>query len=140
MSYGSLLRALDILPRSIYTRLRDSRHADLLGLNERPVRTGGEGSASVRNFAVAYNREWLPERPAAAGSVDTVITPERHEVTAEVLAQRHDLRLEATTQLGHELFIGGARVTPNDAFLGRIARTAPQLAGCNRLYRRLHRS
>src|ERR1035441_5197133 len=39
LAYGSLLNALDILPRSlIHTGLRHSRHADLLGLNECPVR------------------------------------------------------------------------------------------------------
>src|SRR5664279_1726826 len=43
LAYGSLLNALDILLRSIHTGLRNSRHADLLGLNECPVRTGCEG-------------------------------------------------------------------------------------------------
>jgi hypothetical protein len=44
LAYGSLLSALDIpLHCSIHTGLRDSRHADLLGLIECPVRTGREG-------------------------------------------------------------------------------------------------
>ncbi len=50
-AYGSLLNALDILPRSlVHTRLRDSRHADLLGLIECPVRTGRGGAGIPDNF------------------------------------------------------------------------------------------
>lgn len=47
-AYGSLLNTLDILPGSlVHTCLRDSRHADLLGLNECPVRTGCGGPADT---------------------------------------------------------------------------------------------
>jgi phage/plasmid-like protein (TIGR03299 family) len=60
LAYGSLLRALDILRRSIHTRLRDSRHADLLGLNECPVRTGSEGRGGPPPDWARHSSEAIP--------------------------------------------------------------------------------
>jgi hypothetical protein len=74
LAYGSLLSALDILLHcSIHTRLRDSRHADLLGLIECPVGTGREGRAAASVTP--------PTSGIASGSTTASYTPKMLAMT-----------------------------------------------------------
>src|SRR5947209_5818819 len=57
----------------------------------------------------------LPRWSCRGCSVEVVIAPQRDEVAAEVLADCHDLMLEAPAQLEHQGLVGGRRGTVHDA-------------------------
>src|SRR3977135_2619423 len=70
---------------------------------------------------------------ATCGSADAVIAPKRHQVATQILAQRHDLALEATAQLEHQLLVGCIGLAPQDAATEQPKRIAAQLLRRERL-------
>src|SRR6202035_3240591 len=78
----------------------------------------------------------LCRRPsrAAAGSLDAVIAPETDEIAFEVLAEGHDLGLEAPAQLPREALVRGRRIDIHQAPLGGRKGISAQPAGRHGLH------
>src|SRR5438876_11863258 len=68
----------------------------------------------------------LPRCNWRGHSVDAVIAPQRHQVAAEVLADGHDLMLEAPAQLEHQGLVGGRSGTVHDVLLRHAQKLAPK--------------
>src|SRR6266566_9175688 len=79
----------------------------------------------------------LPRCSCRGCSVGVVIAPQRDEIATEVLADGHDLMLEAPTQLEHQGLVGGRRGTVHDVPLCHAQHLASKPPRRQRLEHRL---
>src|SRR5271169_1110514 len=76
---------------------------------------------------------WPRAGAEVGASVDAVIAPQAYQVTTEVIAEGHHLRLKAPAQLVHEALVGRRRRGVHDPLLGDAQSVAAQAPGGQRL-------
>src|ERR1035438_1905269 len=75
-------------------------------------------------------------RPTSGGSVgllDIAIAPKADEITVQILAERHHLRLEASAQFTHQLLVSRAGIGKDHPALRGIERLTAQPSGSESL-------